>query len=70
MKILCKKDWYLDGKLGYKTNKYYQVLRKEQRRIGNCVIIKAPDNIKTYGNSVIFWSGSDYFDVDELFERS
>jgi len=68
MEILCKNDWYLDDKLIYKAGEYYKILKKEQRGIGNCVTVKTPDVIKVYGKGVLFWSGSDYFNVDELFK--
>lgn len=67
MNILCKKDWYLDDELIYKAGQYYQISKKEQHRIGNCVTVKTPYIMKSYGKGVLFWSGSDYFDVDELF---
>ncbi len=67
-KILCKKDWHMDGMIIYKSGEYYQIIKKEQRGIGNCIVVKTPNDIKMYGKGVMFWSGSDYFDVDSLFE--
>lgn len=64
-KILCKKNWYLDNKLGYKEGKYYTVLKKDKIKFTNGILLKTDQEIKHFKGW--FWSGSDYFDVDSLF---
>ena len=64
-KLICKKNWYLNGKLGYKVNEEYNVLEKEVNNRANCALIKS-NKIDFKG---WFWSDSEYFDVDILFKE-
>ena len=64
-KIICKKDWYIDGQLGYKAGNKYNILEKDDRGNAKCVLLDS-DIIKFRG---WFWSGSNYFDVDSVFNE-
>jgi len=62
-KLICKKDWILNGKIGYTKGKEYEIIDKEINNHFNSILIKA-DGCNFEG---WFHSGSDYFDVDLLF---
>ena len=64
-KIECKKDWIVDGLLVFKKGKKYNITRKERGIRANGVMI-TPN--KRLGKNYWFWSESDFFDVDSLFE--
>lgn len=69
MKILCKKDWHLNGRLGFKAGNYYPVLETGTLNFvnySNRILLETDQEVK--GFLSWFWSESDYFDVDSVFE--
>ena len=69
MKIQCKKDWHLNGRLGFKDGNYYPVLETgifNSLNTSNRILLETDQEVK--GFLSWFWSGSEYFDVDSIFE--
>jgi hypothetical protein len=60
--IICKKDWYINGRLGLKSGVSYPVIKKESGKV-NRILVKTDIDFNCY-----FWSGSEYFNVDSIFE--
>lgn len=64
-KIMCKKDWYLDGNLIFKKDISYSII---DHHIDGDKKIKAFQITDAYndGYNIWFWSGSSYFKIDYL----